>query len=100
MPERSDPFILLTGRGRPPSLLSRILATVVAAGIFVLAFTVSVFVLIGALGVGLVAWGWIMWKTRGLRRELRAGMAQAQRTGGRDVTVIEGEIIRDDSREP
>ncbi len=100
MPNRPDPFLLrLTGNGRPPSLLGRALASVAAVGIFVLAFTVSIFVLAGALAVGAIAWGWFLWKTRGLRRDLRAQMEAVQRGGPRDVTIIEGEIVSDEARE-
>ncbi len=99
MQNRPDPFLLLTGNGRPASLLARVLASVVAVGLFVLAFTVSMFVLAGALAVGVVGWGWFMWKTRVLRRDLRARMEAAQRGDPRSVTVIEGEVIREESRE-
>lgn len=100
MRDRPDPFLLLSGNGRPPSLLARVVASVAAVGIFVLAFTVSLFVLAGALAVGAIAWGWFMWKTRGLRRDLRAQMDAAQRGESRGVTIIEGEVIREDSRRP
>jgi hypothetical protein len=99
MHDRPDPFLLLTGNGRRPSLLGRVLASVFAIGIFVLAFTVSIFVLAGALAVGAIAWGWFLWKTRGLRRDLRAQMAAAQRGDPPGVTIIEGEVIREETRE-
>jgi len=102
-----DPFRLPRGRGQPPGLLARILATVAAAGLFVLAFMMSAFVLAGALVLGLVAWGWFWWKTRAVRRALQEQMRSAppgsQVYGGREVTIIEGEVIRDpenDDRRP
>ena len=98
MRDNPDPFRLLNGRRRPPGLLTRIVATIAAVGLFALAFTVSVFVLAGALALGAVAWGWFMWKTRALRRDLRAQMETMQRTGEREVTIIEGEVIRDDEK--
>lgn len=98
MRHRPPPFLFLSGNGRPPSLLGRMLASVAAVGIFVLAFTVSIFVLAGALAVGAIAWGWLMWKTRVLRRDLRAQMEAAQRGEAREITVIEGEVIREESR--
>jgi len=100
MPDRPIPFLLLTGNGRPPSLLGRIVAGVAAIGIFVLAFTVSLFVLAGALAIGVLAWGWFMWKTRALRRDLRAQMESMQRGATHDVTIIEGEVVRDSSDTP
>lgn len=90
MRHRPDPFLFLSGSGRPPSLLGRVLASVAAVGIFVLA---------GALVVGAIAWAWLMWKTRVLRRDLRAQMEAAQRGEAREVTVIEGEVVREESRE-
>ncbi|MGE3772003.1 MAG: hypothetical protein AB7I32_03700 [Gammaproteobacteria bacterium] len=99
MRHRPDPFLFLAGKARPPSLLGRVLASVAAVGILVLAFTVSVFVLAGALVVGALAWAWLMWKTRVLRRDLRAQMEAAQRGEARGVTIIEGEVIREEPRE-
>jgi hypothetical protein len=100
-----DPFRLPRGRGQPPGLLARVLATVAAAGLFVLAFMMSAFVLAGALVLGLVAWGWFWWKTRAVRRALQEQMRNAppgsQVYGRREVTIIEGEVIRDpDERTP
>ena len=99
-----DPFRLPNGRGRPPGLLARVLATVAAAGLFVLAFMMSAFVLAGALALGLVAWGWFWWKTRAVRRALREQMRNAppgsQAWEGREITIIEGEVIRDADERP
>jgi len=102
-----DPFRLLNGRGQPPGPFARILATIAAVGLFVLAFTMSVFVLAGALVLGLVAWGWFWWKTRALRRALREQMRNAPPAGREatiiEGTIIEGEVIRDsatDERAP
>ena len=42
-----------------------------------------------------------MWKTRALRRDLRQQMAtMQQRADERDITIIEGEVIRDEDRDP
>jgi ABC-type phosphate transport system permease subunit len=94
-----DPFRLPNGRGQPPGLFARILATVAASGLFVLAFMVSAFVLAGALALGLLAWGWFWWNTRAMRRALREQMRNAspgsQASGGREIAIIEGEVIRD-----
>jgi len=100
MSTNPDPFrVLLGGSARPPSLLGRIVATVGAVALFALAFTVSVFVLVGALALGLVAWGWFWWKTRELRRQIREQFDAAARAGQAGAgappggTVIEGEVI-------
>lgn len=89
----------LTGNGRPPSLLGRALAAIAAVALFVLAFTVSVFVLAGALAVGALAWGWMLWKTRGLRRQLRAQMDAVRGAAPSSGVVIEGEVVRRESRD-
>jgi predicted membrane protein len=69
------------------------LKTFVVLGVTVMlasAFVVSlVFVAIG-LAVVLIFGGYLWWKTRELRRQLRAGMQGQQRPGGE---VIEGEVI-------
>ena len=50
--------------------------------------------------VGAVAWGYLWWKTRALRKQMReqASMGQGQRQGeGRSGQglIIEGEVIRE-----
>ena len=51
--------------------------------------------------VGAVAWGYLWWKTRALRKQMReqASMGQGQRQGeawsGAQGLIIEGEVIRE-----
>ncbi|MBX3676534.1 MAG: hypothetical protein KF853_05895 [Rhodocyclaceae bacterium] len=89
-----------------PSLLGRILGIAAGAVLLVAALMFSVVVFAFALAAGLLVWGWLWWKTREVRRQMREQMA-AQRMGeapsgdawgeaqpgGR---VIEGEVIRDE----
>lgn len=68
-------------------VLGKVLTLIVGAAVLVAGFMLSmvVFALLAALA--LVAWGYLWWRTRDLRRELRQ-----RPPGGR---VIEGEVIRD-----
>ena len=61
--------------------LQRIIGALLGVALFVAAFVFASLVLAFAAAVGLVIWGWLWWRTRRLRRELR----------GRDGTGIEGE---------
>jgi hypothetical protein len=81
----------LTGRDTQLStnaLSSNVVTFASAAVLLVAAFMFSLLVFAILATGGLLAWGYLWWKTRELRRELRE-----QPPGGR---VIEGEAIRDD----
>jgi hypothetical protein len=54
------------------------------------AFVVSLIFLAMGLAIVLVGGGYLWWKTRELRRQLRAGMHSQPRAGGE---IIEGEAI-------
>lgn len=73
-------------------LVGKVLA--VLAGLVLVAvgllFSVVVFAIL--VSVGLVAWGYLWWKTRELRKQMRERPA-----GGH---LIEGEVIRDVSADP
>ena len=64
-----------------------------------LMFSVVFFAVI--VTVGAVAWGYLWWKTRALRKHMReqASMGQGQRQGegrsGAQGLIIEGEVIRE-----
>ena len=94
------------GRGFLPAgasgLFGRALAIaagglVLIAGLFVSAVVFSVM-----LVVGLAAGGWLWWKTRHVRRDLRERLAEMQRmqAGERapNADVIDGDYIRDPDR--
>jgi len=74
-------------RTQPLSLWQKIVAAVVGGGIFVLALMFSVVLFAGVVTVGLVAWGYLWWKTRSLRRQMRDHPPEG--------LVIEGEVIRE-----
>ena len=79
--------------GRPvhaPGLLGKVVTIAAGAVLLVAVFTVSLLVFaIVAAGVSL-AWGYLWWKTRDLRDQMRE-----RPTGER---VIEGEVIREAAR--
>jgi Flp pilus assembly protein TadB len=70
--------------------LGKVLA--VTAGIIVLvaALVFSLLLVAVVASVGVIAWAYLWWRTRDLRKQMR------QRTGERpkDVTIIEGEFSR------
>ena len=70
-----------------PGLPVKVLTFVSAAVLLVVAFMFSLLVFAILVTVGLLFWGYLWWKTRELRRQMRE-----QQPGGR---VIEGEAIRD-----
>ena len=71
-----------------PGLPVKVLTFASAAVLLVVAFMFSLLVFAILATVGVLVWGYLWWKTRELRRQMRE-----QPPGGR---VIEGEAIRDD----
>lgn len=71
------------GRGLP----GRVLSFAAGAVLLVLVFTLSVLLFAALVAGGLLVWGYLWWKTRELRKQMRE-----RPPGGR---VIEGEVIRD-----
>lgn len=81
---------------QPPSLLSKILAFILGAGFLVLAFMFSLVALAVLAVGGLMVWGWLWWKTRAIRqqmKEMQATMQTQQPTS--EGHIIEGEVIRE-----
>lgn len=81
--------------------MQQIFATIVAALLLIPLFMVSAVLFAIALLVGLGIFAWFWWRTRAMRRELRARMEQQQaaqdanRPQDASGIVIEGEVIRD-----
>ena len=71
-----------------PSLPVKVLTFALAAVLLVVAFMFSLLVFAILVTVGLLVWGYLWWKARELRKQMRE-----QPPSGR---VIEGEAIRDD----
>lgn len=72
---------------QPPGLLGKVVGALIGAIALVVAFMFSVVALAVVAVVVLIAIGYILWKTRDLRRKLRENPP-----GGR---VIDGDVIRD-----
>ena len=77
----------------PPSrapgsgFLGKILTTVASAAVLVMAFMLSLLVFAVVAAIGLMLGGYLWWKTRELRKQMRD-----RPQGGR---IIEGEVVRD-----
>jgi hypothetical protein len=84
---------------QPPSLISKVLAFVVGAGFLVLAFMFSLVALAVIAVLGLALWGWLWWKTRAIRKQMREQMGEQAPTASasRDGFIIEGEVIHAES---
>lgn len=89
--------------------LGKIFAALIGAALLVLGLMFSVVIIAVAIAFGLVIWGWMWWKTRALRRQMRDQM-EARMAAGEGASapypdggaaqssgrVIEGEVIRAD----
>lgn len=98
---RNESFVrayqrLAGSAARPPSLLQKVLGVVVAGAIFVVMLMFSMVAFAAVAAVGLVVWGWLWWKTRELRKQMRS--ARTHPPGGPHPPgglVLEGEVIRE-----
>jgi len=68
-------------------LLSKVVALAISAVLLALAFMLSVLVFAVVATVGLLVWGYLWWRTRDLRKQMRGRSPEGH--------VIEGEVIRD-----
>ncbi len=80
---------MLQINGGRPGLLRKLVGLAAGAVLLVLVFTLSLLFFAVLIAGGLLAWGFLWWKTRQLRRELQEQMRQRP-PGER---VIEGEVI-------
>lgn len=77
--------------GNSPNILRKVVAFFVTAFLFTMVLMFSMLVFAAALTVGAVAWAYLWWKTRALRKQMRARCSGGGMAGGE---VIEGEAIR------
>ncbi len=92
---------------QPAGFFGRLFAMLGGVVLLVLGLMFSAVVIVVAVAIGLLVWGWIWWKTRALRRQMDEQMQMHQRAGGAmhsppgdgapaSGRVIEGEVIRTD----
>jgi len=85
--------------GKPPGLLTRVIAAVAAVAIGIVSLMFSVVVFAIALGVGAIVALWLWWKMRALRRQMeqdpRFQEMRRRQEGGTAPDVIEGVVIRE-----
>jgi len=85
-------------QGTPSGPLAKVVAFVLSAVFLVLAFMFSLVALAVVAVVGVLLGGWLWWKTRALRKqmkEMREANQMAQDRPIRSDQVIEGEFIRE-----
>jgi len=85
---------------KPAGLLQKLGAIAAAAVIFGLALTFSVIFFAVMVAAGVLIWGYVWWKTRDLRKVMRATQTQARASAQRNPKpgqgiVIEGEVVRE-----
>ncbi len=99
---QSSPFDQATRPGQPPGLLAKLLALLLGAAFLVLAFMFSLVALVVVTVGGLALWGWLWWKTRRVRRELREAQSRIRpnerEVRGEAVVVRADEAPGDDPR--
>lgn len=84
----------------PRSLPGRILGFLLSATLLVLAAMFSLVALAVVAVGGVIFAGWFWWKTRALRRQMRAMAEAAQTARAQPATgeaIIEGECVREDA---
>lgn len=72
-----------------PSLLGKLIGSVIMAAMLVLGLMFSMVLLVVVLTLGTLAFGYYWWKTRALRRAMQASVPQANSDG----QVFEGEAV-------
>lgn len=84
--------------GQPASFAGRLLGFVGAIVVAVLAFMFSLAALaVVAVGVALLG-GWLWWKTRAVRKQVREQMERQANLRPADGYIIEGEVVRRDQQ--
>ena len=73
-----------------PGFLGKVLAFALSLGLFALAFIFSLAALAIVAVVGVIFAGWLWWKTRALRQQVK----KATVSGFRGGNIIEGEVVR------
>lgn len=90
---------VLNSQAKPPSLLRKLVALVITVVMFALLLMFSAVVLVVLLVVGIIAFAYVWWKTREIRRQIRMMQSVATPEARRAAQasndgVFEGEVIR------
>jgi len=90
---------VLNSQAKPPSLLRKLVALVITVAMFALVLMFSAVVLVVLLIVGTLAFAYVWWKTREVRRVMRMMRSVATPEARREAQasndgVFEGEVIR------
>jgi Flp pilus assembly protein TadB len=91
-------FVLNTS-AKPPSLLRKLVALVITVAMFALLLMFSAVVFVVLLVIGGIAFAYVWWKTREVRRVMRMMQSVATPEARRQAQasndgVFEGEVIR------
>lgn len=83
----------------PPTLFGKLVAFILGAGFLVLAFMFSLVALAVIAVAGLALWGWLWWKTRAVRKQMREQMSEPMSDAAvhGDGFIIEGEVVREET---
>ncbi len=82
--------------GKSPGLLRKLVAVVVTVTLFALVLMFSAVLLAVIAIVGTIAWAYLWWKMRGLRKRMREFSSRevVWETKASNDDVFEGEVIR------
>lgn len=86
------------GRGGLPGPVARVLGVIAGTVVAISALFVSVVAFGAVLVVGAVAAGWLWWKTRDVRRQLRGEMERMQQAMARGEPLEPGSPLNRGSR--
>ena len=84
--------------GQPASFAGRLLGFVGAVVVAILAFMFSLAALAVVAVGGALLGGWLWWKTRAMRKQVREQMERQANLRPADGYIIEGEVIRRDEQ--
>jgi len=83
-----------------PAVLRKLAVLIATAMLLGLALMFSFVIIIIALGAGIIVWGYLSWKTRGLRKQMHTAYQDQEingfeETDGAEIKgeVIEGEVL-------
>ena len=90
--------------GRPPGPLAKVVTFILGAALLVVGFMFSLVALAVVAVLGVALGGWLWWKTRTLRKQMRAaedslrgGATGTGTAAAGGTTIIEGEFVREAS---